>query len=158
MKTTQSLVLEYPNLRAFSVHPGIVEAKDRGMVIDAFTPFAKDTQALTGGVSLWLNTPTADFLNGGFLSVNCTSKKPNAVLALLPLLMSNIGDVDELEAHSKEIIEGKLNQLGFLNGNLSPEGHPWASKLAWPNRKYQQKDCDIFQKLALAGMQRKTDP
>ena len=58
-------------MRVFSVHPGIVEAADRGMVVDAFTPFAKDKQALTGGVSLWLSTPKAQFLNGGFLSVNC---------------------------------------------------------------------------------------
>ena len=63
--------LEYPKMRVFSVHPGIVEAADRGMIVDAFTPFAKDKQALTGGVSLWLSKPKAHFLNGGFLSVNC---------------------------------------------------------------------------------------
>jgi NAD(P)-dependent dehydrogenase (short-subunit alcohol dehydrogenase family) len=64
---------EYPKIRAFSVHPGVVEATDRGMVVDAFTPFAKDKQSLTGGVSLWLSTPKADFLKGGFLTVNCMS-------------------------------------------------------------------------------------
>jgi len=76
--------------------------------MDAFTPFAKDTQALTGGVSLWLDTPTAEFLKGGFLSVNW--------------------DVGEMETHKDEIKEGKLNWLGFLNAKLGPEGHPWASK------------------------------
>ena len=55
----------------FSVHPGIVEATDRGMVVDAFTPYAKDKQALTGEVSLSLSTPKAQFLNGGFLSSDC---------------------------------------------------------------------------------------
>jgi len=78
------------------------------MVVDAFTPFAKDTQALTGGVSLWLDTPKADCLKGGFTSVNW--------------------DVDEMYAHVSEISGGKLTELGFLNAKLSPEGHPWGSK------------------------------
>ena len=74
-------------------------------MLDAFVPFAKDTQALTGGVSLWLDTPKAGFLNGGSLSVNW--------------------DVNEMEAHADEIKEGRLNHLGFLNAKLGPEGHPW---------------------------------
>ena len=72
---------------------------------DAYLPFAKDTQALTGGVSLWLDTPKADFLTGGFVSVNW--------------------DVEEMEAHASEITEGKLTHLAFLNAKLGPEGHPW---------------------------------
>ena len=100
-------MIEYPNIRVFSLHPGIVAATDRGMVVDAFTPFAKDTQTLTGGVSLWLDTPKADFLKGGFLSANW--------------------DVNEMKVHASEITEGKLTQLAFLNAKLGPEGHPWAS-------------------------------
>lgn len=76
--------------------------------MDVFTPFAKDKQALMGGVSLWLDTPKADFLRGGYLSVNW--------------------DVEEMEAHAGEIKEGKLHQLAFLNAKLGPEGHPWGSK------------------------------
>lgn len=76
--------------------------------MDVFTPFAKDKQALMGGVSLWLDTPKADFLSGGYLSVNW--------------------DVEEMEAHAGEIKEGKLHQLAFLNAKLGPEGHPWGSK------------------------------
>ena len=49
----------------------------------------------------------ADFARGGYLSVNW--------------------DVDEMVAHKDEIREGKLNQLGFLNATLGPEGHPWRS-------------------------------
>ena len=75
------------------------------MVVDDFTPFARDTQALTGGLSLWLATAKADFLEGGFVSANW--------------------DVNELEAHASEITEGKLNALGFLNAKLGPEGYPW---------------------------------
>lgn len=78
------------------------------MVVDAFTPFAKDAQGLTGGVSLWLNTPKADCLRGGFLSVNW--------------------DVDEMEAHASEITGGKLTELAFLNAKLGAEGHPWDSE------------------------------
>ncbi|KAL8744553.1 MAG: hypothetical protein Q9190_003212 [Brigantiaea leucoxantha] len=108
IKLGQSISLEHPNLRVFSLHPGIVEAADRGMIVDDFTPFAKDTQALTGGVSLWLDTPRADFLKGGFLSVNW--------------------DVNEMEAHASEISQGKLTELAFLNAKLGPEGHSWGSK------------------------------
>ena len=77
------------------------------MIVDAFTPFAKDTQALTGGVSLWLGTSRANFLKGGFLSANW--------------------DVGEMEAHASEITKGKLTELGFLNARLGPEGQPWDS-------------------------------
>lgn len=41
------------------------------MVVPNFTPFAKDPAALTGGISLYLSTPKADYLNGCFISVNC---------------------------------------------------------------------------------------
>ena len=99
---------ENTKLRVYSVHPGIVAAEDRGVIIDMFTPFAKDTQALTGGVTLYLDTPKAEFLNGGYLSVNW--------------------DVEEMETHAEEIKAGKLNHLGFLNAKLGPEGHPWESK------------------------------
>lgn len=78
------------------------------MVVDAFTPFAKDKQSLMGGVSLWLDTPKADCLKGGFLSANW--------------------DVNEMEAHATEIADGKLNHLASLNAKLGPEGHPWAGK------------------------------
>ena len=75
------------------------------MVIDAFTPFAKDTQVLTGGFTLWLATAQADAFKGGFLTSNW--------------------DVEEMKAHEDEIVEGKLLELAFLNAKLGPEGHPW---------------------------------
>ena len=76
------------------------------MVIDAFTPFAKDTQDLTAAVTLYLQKGEADYLRGGFMSVNW--------------------DVEEMEKHKEEIVEGKLLNLQFLGGKLGPEGHPWA--------------------------------
>jgi hypothetical protein len=66
---------EKPDLRVFTVHPGIVAATEtnRGMVVDALTPFAKDTGIQTGGLSLYLAQKRADYLRGGFISVNCKS-------------------------------------------------------------------------------------
>ena len=94
----------------FSVHPGIVEVEEggRGAVIGAFTPFAKDKQALTAGFTLYLQKPEADYLRGGWVSVNW--------------------DVTEMEEHRDEIKEGKLLQTAMLNAKLSPEGHPWGQK------------------------------
>jgi hypothetical protein len=41
------------------------------MVVDAFTPFAHDKGIQTGGLSLYLAQPKADYLKGSFISVNC---------------------------------------------------------------------------------------
>lgn len=108
IKLGELLDLEQPNLRVFSVHPGLVEAENgRGVVIDAFTPFAIDKAALTAGLTLWLSTPKADFLKGGYIHSNW--------------------DVTELEQHKSEIVEKKLVKLGFLNAQLQVGGYPWSS-------------------------------
>ncbi|CAD0044998.1 unnamed protein product [Aureobasidium pullulans] len=105
IKLSEYLDAEKPDLRIFTLHPGIVAATEskRGMVVDAFTPFAKDPGMLTGAVSLYLATPKAEYLRGGFTS----------------------GDVEEMEKHKGEIKEKKLLKLAFLNGKLGPEGHTW---------------------------------
>ncbi|KAF2790239.1 NAD(P)-binding protein [Melanomma pulvis-pyrius CBS 109.77] len=106
IKLGEYIDLEQPNIRTFSVHPGIVEAEGgRGAVVDNFTPFAKDKQALTAGLTLYLQKPKADFLRGGFISTNW--------------------DVEEMEKHKDEIVEGKLLKLAFLGAKLGAEGHPW---------------------------------
>lgn len=108
IKLLELIDIEQPNLRVFSVHPGLVAAENgRGVVIDAFTPFAIDTAALTAGLTLWLDTPKADFLKGGYIHSNW--------------------DVNELEQHKAEIQEKKLVRLGFLNGQLQPGGYNWSS-------------------------------
>ena len=60
------------------MHPGIVAATEtkRGMVVDQLTPFAKDTGIQTGGLSLYLAQPGADYLRGSFISVNCKFQGP----------------------------------------------------------------------------------
>jgi NAD(P)-dependent dehydrogenase (short-subunit alcohol dehydrogenase family) len=106
VRLAEFLDLEQPNLRVFSVHPGMVEAEaGRGTVVDHFTPFAKDKQALTAAFTMYLLGSEADFLKGGFVSVNW--------------------DVEEMEKHKEQITEGKLLKLGFIGAKLSPEGHPW---------------------------------
>lgn len=77
------------------------------MILEPFMPFAKDKPLLTGAVTLYLQQTRADFLRGGFLSVNW--------------------DIDELEKHKDEITEKKLLKLAFLNGQLQPGGYPWSS-------------------------------
>lgn len=92
----------------FSIHPGIVEAENgRGGIVDTFTPFAKDKQALTAAFTLWLQKEEANFLRGGYVSVNW--------------------DVEEMQKHKDEIVEGKLLKLAFLNAKLGPDGQPWST-------------------------------
>ncbi|KAF2186553.1 NAD(P)-binding protein [Zopfia rhizophila CBS 207.26] len=107
IKLAEYFDLEHPKLRIFSLHPGVVEAENGcGMVIDHLTPFAKDKAALTAGVTLYLQRPEADFLRGGFVSVNW--------------------DIKEMERHKDEILDEKLLKLGFLRAKLGPYGHPWS--------------------------------
>ncbi|KAF2148891.1 NAD(P)-binding protein [Myriangium duriaei CBS 260.36] len=107
MRLTEMLHSEQPDLRVFSLHPGIsARDEDRGMFVPAFEPFCKDKQQLTAGVTLWLSTSRADFLKGGFVSVNW--------------------DVSELEAHKDEIQQKRLNKLAMLNARLGVDGQPWA--------------------------------
>lgn len=68
------ILLEHSQLRVFAVHPGILQQTEtkRGMVVDAFTPFAHDKGIMTGGITLYLAGPAAGHLRGGFISANCT--------------------------------------------------------------------------------------
>ena len=91
----------------FAVHPGIVEAEaGRGAIVPMFNPFAKDKGYLTGGVTLYLQKPKADYLRGGFYSVNW--------------------NLDEMEVHKSEIAEKNLLKLAFLNAQLAPGGNKWS--------------------------------
>jgi NAD(P)-dependent dehydrogenase (short-subunit alcohol dehydrogenase family) len=65
------LHVEQPNIRSFTLLPGLLKT---AMTADAFKPFARDDPMLAGGLSLFLSTPRADWLRGGIMSVNCTSK------------------------------------------------------------------------------------
>jgi NAD(P)-dependent dehydrogenase (short-subunit alcohol dehydrogenase family) len=58
---------ENPNVRAVSLHPGILITR---MTPPAFERFARDTFELVGGVAVWLATEQAAFMNGRYMSVN----------------------------------------------------------------------------------------
>ncbi|KAF1358372.1 NAD(P)-binding protein [Lizonia empirigonia] len=105
MKLAEFLGAEKPELRVFTVHPGIVAVTETncGAVVDALTPFAKDKGIQTGGLSLYLAQKRADHLKGGFISVNW--------------------DVEKMEIHREEIKEQKLLKLGFLGARLGSDGH-----------------------------------
>ena len=77
------------------------------MIVDSLTPFALDKGIQTGGLSLYLAQPKADYLKGSFVSVNW--------------------DLDGLEKHKSEITEQKLLKLAFLGAKLGIEGHPWSN-------------------------------
>ncbi|KAH6869512.1 hypothetical protein B0T10DRAFT_418474 [Thelonectria olida] len=110
IKLGECLDLEQPDIRVFSVHPGMVEAEDgRGIVVDAFTPFAKDKAALTGGLTTYLAQPRADFLKGTYIHANW--------------------DVNELEAHKTELVEKGVNKPSFLKAELRLGGYPGANNL-----------------------------
>lgn len=76
-------------------------------VLAPFTPFAKDKGILTGAVTLYMQTRKADFLRGGFYSVNW--------------------DLNEMEEHQEEILEKKLLKLAFINAELQAGGYQWST-------------------------------
>lgn len=86
-------------LRSFCLVPGLVS---EGNLLDAFKPYAKDDAQLVGLWSLYLQTSRADYLRGALISVNW--------------------DIEELEAHRREIEEGRLFHLGYLNAKLGDGG------------------------------------
>jgi hypothetical protein len=104
---------EQPNIRVFSVHPGIVEVENgRGMYNPMFDPFAHDKAALSGGLTLYLSTSRAEHLRGNYLSVNW--------------------DVVELEEHKTEFVEKKLGMLGFVHGT-NADGSVGVGGYKWTN-------------------------
>lgn len=97
IKLLELIDIEQPSLRVFSVHPGFYEAENgRGVVVDALKPFAIDTAALTAKLTLWLDTPKADFLKGRYIRSKW--------------------DLNELKQPKADTLEKKLMKLGFLNG------------------------------------------
>jgi NAD(P)-dependent dehydrogenase (short-subunit alcohol dehydrogenase family) len=90
-RLTEYADTEYPSLRVFTLHPGIVSTD---LTDPDFEPFALDEVELAGHLSLYLAQPRADYLRGSFVSVNW--------------------DVTEMEAHKEEIAEKKLLKMSWL--------------------------------------------
>jgi NAD(P)-dependent dehydrogenase (short-subunit alcohol dehydrogenase family) len=68
LKLAEFLDAEKPDLRVFTVHPGIVGVTEtgRGMAVDALAPFALDKGIQTGGLSLYLAQSKANYLRGSW--------------------------------------------------------------------------------------------
>ena len=99
IQLVEFLDVEYPNLKSFSLDPGIV--KDIA-VMPAFVPFAYDTPELVGAFSIWLASGRADKIKGGYVYVTW--------------------DVEELERHGDEIKEKGLLKSKFLGGIFGKVG------------------------------------
>ena len=94
------------------------------MTAESFLPFAKDDSMLTGGMTLYLSTPKADFLRGRVVSVNC--KRLSRIERIFELL-AFAGDVEEMEKHKEEMMSKGLIKTAYLFAKLGAEGHPWES-------------------------------
>ncbi|KAI1737799.1 hypothetical protein F4680DRAFT_450763 [Xylaria scruposa] len=90
MKFTEVLQVENPGVAAYTVNPGLVHTD---ATLEAFTPYAKDTAALVGSVTVYLSARQPDHLKGRHLCVNW--------------------DVEELEARKEEIEKSNLLTLGL---------------------------------------------
>ncbi|KAL5314234.1 hypothetical protein ACEPPN_018659 [Leptodophora sp. 'Broadleaf-Isolate-01'] len=93
---------EYPRLRTFTLSPGITQT---GMTNDFFRPYAKDDVEMSGMMALYLAQERADFLRGGFVSINW--------------------DVKEMELNKEEIVKKGLLKLSWLPAKLGEGGHPF---------------------------------
>ncbi|KAF2787996.1 NAD(P)-binding protein [Melanomma pulvis-pyrius CBS 109.77] len=102
IRLTELLHIEHSGVRTFAFHPGLVPTD---MSLDIFASQTIDPPELSGGLSLYLSTPRADFLRGTYVSVNW--------------------DVEEMEARAAEINEKRLLNTAFLNAKLGPTGHPF---------------------------------
>ncbi|KAI0449070.1 hypothetical protein F5B21DRAFT_520663 [Xylaria acuta] len=90
MKFTEVLQVENPGVAAYTVNPGLVRTD---ATLEAFTPYAKDTAALVGSVTVYLSAKQPNHLKGRHLCVNW--------------------DVEELETRKEEIEESNLLTLGL---------------------------------------------
>lgn len=83
---------EYPTLRAFTATPGIVLTRQ---IKPTFAKYAVDHPDLLGALTLYLAQNRADFLRGGYVSVNW--------------------DMEELETrYQDEIVEQKHLMTAWL--------------------------------------------
>jgi hypothetical protein len=98
----QFLHEEQPNIRAFSLFPGLV-ATD--MPPKMYLEYALDDPMLSGGMSLFLCTERAEWLRGGVVSVNW--------------------DLEEMEAHRGEIERKGLVRLRVLERGFGRGGYAW---------------------------------
>ncbi|KZM21604.1 oxidoreductase [Ascochyta rabiei] len=103
-KVMEFLHAEQAQVRCFSIFPGLV-ATD--MPPRQYLEFARDDPMLSGGLSLFLATPRAEWLRGCVVSVNW--------------------DLEEMEGHREEILDKGLCRLGFTGARFGRGGH-WGAE------------------------------
>ncbi|KAF2872422.1 hypothetical protein BDV95DRAFT_569698 [Massariosphaeria phaeospora] len=101
-KLMEFLHAEHPQIRSFTLLPGLLKT---AMTAKAYLPYALDDPMLSGGLSLFLCTSRADWMQGRVMSVNW--------------------DIEEMEAHKLQIQRDGLTKLNFVNAKLGKGGHPW---------------------------------
>jgi len=101
-KLSDMIHAEYPNIRSFAIHPGIIYTDMS--VGSPIAPHSIDTVDLAGGYMLYLASPRADYLRGRYSTANW--------------------DVDEMEAHKDEITAGQMLKIGLIV-EYGLEGHEW---------------------------------
>jgi NAD(P)-dependent dehydrogenase (short-subunit alcohol dehydrogenase family) len=98
IRLAEFLDAEYPELRVFSMDPGIVKGVAS---LEAFVPFAVVEPEVVGAFSVWLASGKAEGCRGGYVHV--------------------AWDVAELEEKAAEIKEKGLVKTKFLGGVLGQE-------------------------------------
>lgn len=83
--------VEYPNLRMFTVFPGLVMTD---MIQEFAKPWAIDHTEMVGSLALYLSQTRADYLRGSIVSVNW--------------------DVLEMESQQKRILGEKMLKVSWL--------------------------------------------
>jgi NAD(P)-dependent dehydrogenase (short-subunit alcohol dehydrogenase family) len=79
VRLMENLHAEQPGVRVFMLIPGNVRTE---MKVDSLKPYAKDSAGLSGGWTLLMSTPRAEWMRGGIVSANCgpPSSPPNFLL------------------------------------------------------------------------------
>jgi len=105
------LNVEYPDMKAFSLDPGVVRTERTS---DMFKPFAFDSPELVGMFSVWLGGGRADKLKGSYVHTTW--------------------DIEELEREADDIVgRGSLKDK-FPGSLLVQEGVTWGNQIPGPER------------------------
>ncbi|KAH6852853.1 hypothetical protein BKA58DRAFT_60766 [Alternaria rosae] len=106
------LTTEYPDMKAFSLDPGVVRTNKTS---DMFKPFAFDSPELVGMFSIWLGGGRADRLKGSYIHTTW--------------------DVEELETQADDIVGRGLLKEKFPGELLVQEGVTWGNQMPVPERR-----------------------
>ncbi|KAI1209453.1 uncharacterized protein F4807DRAFT_460668 [Annulohypoxylon truncatum] len=80
VRMVENLHAGQPGIRVFMLIPGIDQTE---MTVDMLKPYAKDSPGLSGGRTLFLSTPRAEWMRGGIVSVNYKSPFQYSKIATL---------------------------------------------------------------------------